>query len=282
MTTLIVHGTKLIAGAQHTSWWYQSWAEGGFLHALAGGMVEADGWHDVWTVHDVPVGDVRALNSKWSFWTGRMGQVSAHEGHFIWSGADMGAARDAGASALALYLNTIRELTDEPIRIVAYSHGCNVVKGASVSRQLKDDVFIEDAVFLACPHFYAESAGQLVLTYRADPARFGRILNLYTEEDTVQVGFADAVTGPGGGRWPDWVPPHAARTDQDPDTEHLYETWCLGVEEGVSGIRAHSVIHGAIAGRIAGLWLNGMKAYADIAGAFGGDIPPIPEHDDGA
>jgi predicted alpha/beta hydrolase family esterase len=37
---------------------------------------------------------------------------------------------------LAAYLNALRSVTDEPIRIVAHSHGCNVVKLASMLPEL--------------------------------------------------------------------------------------------------------------------------------------------------
>ncbi len=282
MTTIVIHGTKLIAGAQHTPWWYASWHPGGFLDALAQGMIHADGWHDVWAVNGEPVSEIAALNPRWSPWTGRMGQVSVHEGHFIWSGADMGVARDAGADALAHYLNTICDLTAEPIRIIAYSHGCNVVKGASTSAKLNRSVFIDAAVFLACPHFYAHSGGEDVFTYRLAPERFGRILNLYSDRDTVQVGFADAVTGPAGARWQDWIPPHSARTDQDPHAAYVYEDVPLTLDPSVGGVRAHTVIHGAAAGLIAGLWLNGNGTMDTVYDAFGGRLPVIAPEDDGA
>jgi predicted alpha/beta hydrolase family esterase len=95
---------------------------------------------------------------------------------------------------LVQYLNRLRRETDEPIRIIAHSHGCNVVKLASMSRELSADVHISKAVFLACPHFWeanyeAEEPTSVLdkfkfkrlrphgrkYRYRASPERFGRI-----------------------------------------------------------------------------------------------------------
>lgn len=52
----------------------------------------------------------------------------------------MPAVRDAGADQLVHYLNTVSTLTDEPLRIIAYSHGCNLVKSASSHRELSGRV----------------------------------------------------------------------------------------------------------------------------------------------
>ena len=173
MTTIVVHGTLAYGG----SWYQNSWGEHGFLAGLRGGMVEADGWHDIWHVKGKPV-DV-----------------------LEWNGLPEGIYRGAAASLFADYLNTVADLTDEPIRVIAHSHGCNVVKLASSLPSLSPNVTIEQAVFLACPHFFEDEYTQEGLSgldrfdigkvhkaykktghrfrYALDPDRFGRILNVY-------------------------------------------------------------------------------------------------------
>ena len=151
-------------GAQHYPWWWNSWGDRGFLRGLAEGMTEAGGGHDVWRVGGRPVADWQQLQSR---------KLAQHQGHFRWAGSNMPAVRDAGADQLVDYVNTVSTLTDEPLRIIAHSHGCNLVKSASSHRQLSNGVFIDRAVFLACPHFAAESGGGLSFPYRLGPCRFG-------------------------------------------------------------------------------------------------------------
>lgn len=100
-------------------------------------MEDVAGFHDVWQVNGRDIAEFPEL-----------------EGPFGWYGLPDGQARGHGAEALVKYLNAIRKLSDEPIRIVAHSHGCNVIKLASSMPNLDPDVHIEAAVFLACPHFY--------------------------------------------------------------------------------------------------------------------------------
>ena len=45
---------------------------------------------------------------------------------FEWSGSHEGTGRGDAAARLAQYLNSIADLTEEPLRIIAHSHGCNV------------------------------------------------------------------------------------------------------------------------------------------------------------
>lgn len=280
MTTIVVHGTMTVRAATHYSWWWNSWHDGGFLDALSDGMQRITGNHDVWRVNGRNVSEVPELNPEWSFWTGRMGQISQHKGHFIWSGADMGVARDAGAAQLADYLNQISEITGEHIRIVAHSHGCNLVKRASSHRRLSHDVVIDRAVFLACPHFSAPSAGDTAYSYRLAPHRFHSILNLYSLSDTVQVGIADAIAGPPGARFADYLPPTASRIDQDPETDGLYEDYQIAT--AAEGVQAHTVMHGSLVGGLSGLWLNGEMPFTDIVDRLPMALPAVPAEDDGA
>lgn len=280
MSTIVVHGTMTLRSAKAYSWWWNSWHQHGFLQSVAEGMKMQAGYSDVWRVNGTHVSEIDELNPSWSFFSGSAGKISQYKGHFIWSGADMGAARDAGAYQLAHYLNAVVALTDEPIRIIAHSHGCNIVKNASSHRKLSEAVYIDRAVFLACPHFFAEAADRLTLTYRLDPHRFGSILNLYSSKDTVQVGFADAITGPPGARFADWSPPTAARYDMDPDTEHLYEDVDFPTE--AEGTRAHTVMHGSLVGGLVGMWLNSSGTFNSIVSQFDGPLPPVSADDDGA
>ncbi len=117
-------------------------------------MSDHDADHDIWLAHGEPVGHYDKLNpkKKWSLWTGTRGILQTVEGPYEWTGGSEGLARGA-AVWLAAYLNALRSVTDEPIRIVAHSHGCNVVKLASMLPELDSSVIVESAVFLACPHF---------------------------------------------------------------------------------------------------------------------------------
>jgi hypothetical protein len=282
MTTLIVHGTL----ATHSRWYWDSWQEDGFCHAVKAGLEQAGGREDIWRINGVPVSDVEELKAHWSWLTGYAGQVAEIEGHFVWSGDDSGVARDAGAKTFAIYLNKVRELTDEPIHIIAHSHGCNVVKNASSHKKLSRDVHIERAVFLACPHFYAqayeqkdpfrfkmEPAGES-FTYRLDPKRFGSILNVYSERDSVQVGLADKLPGQPGPRLKDWDAHRSSRVDRDERAAHLYTDLEMQVDGTCNGVNAHTVMHGAVTGWIAGQWLGG-RSLERIRGVAGGCFPVI-------
>lgn len=290
MTTLVIHGTL----ARGASWYANSWKPGGFCHALAESMEHVSGWHDVWRVD---------------------GQNIAPTGKFEWSGLAEGLFRGEGARALVQRLNRLRQQTDEPIRIIAHSHGCNVVKLASTDSELSPNVHIAQAVFLACPHFWEANYEADKPTswldkfkfellkqrgrkyrYRAMPQRFGRILNLYSESDLVQVSLAKSLSGT-------YVPemtgnilgdlkrmistgdvyelPTAERTDSDPLAQALYVNCAVPIAKECRGITAHSVMHGAAIAKLCGTWLN-----SDIADeAFQGicrRLPAIPAHDTGA
>ena len=269
MVTLVVHGSMTTAPAQHSSWWWRSWGAGGFCAALAEGMTAGCGSEDVWKIGGRLVEDFDALHPKASFWTGRMGQFSQHKGYFMWVGGDSYAERDAGALHLARYLNKVREIAPrEPIRIVAHSHGCNVVKKMSRQEHLDPGVFVEQAVFLACPHFVTEivEPRQRYFPYALAPRRFGSILNLYAESDTVQVGLSETLpTWLMSTNWREWTPPKAFRIDADPDARALYENYAIATLD--KGIGAHTAMHGMTVGRLAGLWLAGAEAdFHAIAG----------------
>ena len=294
MTTIVVHGTL----ATGSSWYQDSWGEQGFLGSLHKGMVEADGWHDIWAVDGLSVYEHHALG-----------------GVFEWNGLAEGIYRGIAASALSEYLNIVAGLTDEPIRIIAHSHGCNVVKLASSLDMLSPDVFIDQAVFLACPHFHETEYTQQELSwqdrldigkvsqayqatgqryrYRVDPQRFGRILNVYCEKDKVQVDMAESLSGgqvPQTGSFLENLlnqfsegmleTPTATRWDLDEEAAHLYENIEVYVERGCSGMKAHSVMHGSFIGLLAGVWLNSGESINSLIHSLG-DLPVLPCWDTG-
>jgi hypothetical protein len=288
MVTLVVHGTMTTAPAQYSSWWWTSWGAGGFLAALAGGMTAVNGREDVWKIGGRLVADWPELRPSAKLWTGRMGQFSQHQGYFFWVGGDSYAERDAGALHLARYLNKVKEIAPrEPIRIVAHSHGCNVVKKMSTQAHLAAGVQVEQAVFLACPHFATRIVAppETYFPYRLAPRRFGSILNLYSERDSVQLRFAEALPSVlMSPRWREWAPPKAYRCDPDPDARALYEDFAIDTLD--QGTSAHTAMHGVTVGWLAGLWLAGAGDFAGIARTIlekvGRDPLTVPAGDFGA
>lgn len=293
MTTILVHGT-LATGA---SWYQNSWKGNGFLAGLCGGMKEASGWHDAWIVNGKPVGEYPDLG-----------------GIYEWNGLAEGIYRGIAAQQLAAYLNIVAGLTDEPIRIIAHSHGCNVVKLAISLPELANNVFINQAVFLACPHFYEDKYVQEELSgldkfdirkvhkaykkkgyrfrYKIETQRFGRILNIYCNKDTVQVDFAQSLSGGQvpltGSFWENVKKqltegiheiPMASRWDMDEEASHLYENLEVQVEPKCSGTKTHSVMHGSIIGAMTGFWLNSNLHIQEVLNRI--DLSVLPCHDTG-
>lgn len=311
MTTLIVHGTL----AKGSTWYWSSWSENGFCRAVADGMAQNHQAHDIWLANGRPVKSFEALNPKvrWTPWRGASDILQTVEGRYEWTGSPEGLARGAAAIWLVQYLNALRKVTGEPIRIIAHSHGCNVVKLASSLPELDRAVFIERAVFLACPHFWEEDyefetprtleerldiRKQMTprrvgrkFRYRVSPDRFGRILNLYSRRDEVQLTLAETWSGayaPQTGGFVEnllksfrtldvYERPHGTRTDEDPLARGLYEDREVPVAADCSGIEAHSVLHGATVGRAVGRWLSSGDTTASV-----GKIPEAPASDTGA
>ena len=313
MTTIIIHGTL----AKGSTWYWDSWGPTGFCAALEAGMADADPNrpHDIWRVGGRHVSEIDQLQpGKWSLWSGKPKDFDSVDGRFEWTGAAEGLARGAAAIWLVKYLNRLWEVTSEPIRIIAHSHGCNVVKLASSLDGLASDLFIEKAVFLACPHFWETEYGadapqswmdkfdikkQMLkpvgelYRYRLDPARFGAVLNLYSERDAVQVDIADTLSGAyapqTGTFWGNLTQsfktmdvferPNADRCDRDPQAAHVYQNLEAPVAPGASGVRVHSLMHGAQVARFAGRWLND-GSVSEVVRAFG-PLPQIPGTDTG-
>ncbi len=271
MATIVIHGTMTTSAASAADWWWNSYDPGGFLWGVRKGLVEAGGADDVWCVGGTDVSELEAFANP------RNG--AAHAGRFLWTGMNQGSFRRGAAKELAHYLNTIAALSPgEPIRILAHSHGCNVVKAASAQRSLSREVWIEQAVFMACPHFVARAGFRGPFPYRLDAGRFGSILNLSSPNDTVQDSIAERLPGLLG---PDWLEgaPEAHRTEQDPDAAPLYQSWEIPTED--SGVAAHTAMHGSLIGYLAGLWLAGNESFRTITKRNAGYLP-VPSGDHGS
>jgi hypothetical protein len=247
MTTIVVHGT--LAAAE--DWYWDSWYEGGFCHSLANAMLNTTGDHDVWTVDGVSVEEVPEINPERSMWSGRIGQISQRNGYFIWSGDYAAISRKMAGNDLAKYLNALSSATAEPIRVIAHSHGCNIVKHASSSSKLANDVYIESAAFLACPHMTDADSGKML--YRLNPSRFGRIGNFYSERDVVVRDIANKLATASG--WNLEVP-DVSFVDDDPESLYLYEDFNMNVPDNVKGSAVHSWLHSADMGYTVGRWLE--------------------------
>ena len=291
MTTVVIHGTL----ANGASWYKSSWSGHGFLAGLQQGMLAETGTEDIWTVNGADVGAIPDL------------------GIFEWSGSHEGSGRGFAAQQLAKYLSRLCEYTSEPIRVIAHSHGCNVLKLATALPEIADHVFIEKAVFLACPHFseagtnpekmanwqdkfsfkkLAEHgrAAPRLFRYAMNPERFGRILNMYSEQDAVQVKlaqlFGSTLPPMTGTMWNNFKAgmttggmeyPTSTRTDLDPNTNGLYEDLALHISGRGSGTTAHSALHGFNAGRFCGVWLNSRATSQEMVDNAG---PPVLSFDD--
>ncbi|MFQ5881511.1 MAG: esterase/lipase family protein [Candidatus Methylomirabilales bacterium] len=271
MATIIVHGTMTIWKAHHYTWWWNSFHPGGFCGAVAEGMRAAGRRPDVWAVGEVQVAQVPALARN-----PRKANMITHQGHYEWTGTDMDATRLAGGKFLAYYLNAIRRVASrEPIDVIAHSHGGNVVKVATMARHLDPAVHLRNVVFLACPHWVTHLHDGPHYPYRLNPQRVTRVLNLYSEEDTIQYRLAAAV--PGG--WSHRLVanlPSPGRIDADPRIRGRYENYHVATKVGAK--TAHSVMHGPIVGRLIGVWLaaNGEESFRNIAAHL---KPPVPIRD---
>jgi hypothetical protein len=265
MAIIIVHGTHDRDG----DWWLET-TPGSFAEQLDGGLIAAGADPDVWRIADELVGGFAQLlpEVEFSVWSGRKPPIFEHlGGRFRWTGANAhGFGRIQAGIELARYLETLSEVSPgEPIDIVAHSHGCNVVKQAT--QELQFQVPIGRIVFLACPHFV--NAQDHTLPYRLnvdlidDGGSAFPVLNLYSEEDTVQTSIASTLPElalPQGLPKVDWLGfegapmVNAFRSDQDPEAAHLYEELEINFNIG-SGIQAHGAVHAPSVGWFLGFFL---------------------------
>lgn len=194
MPTIVVHGTMTHEPAHAYDWWWKSYDGQGFLAGLTQGIGEAGGLDDIWKVGGTDVSRHPELQ-------GGRRSFSTRDGRFLWSGGNQGGLRRVAGEQLARYLNVVAQLSPRaPIRVIAHSHGCNVVKRASASTRLSPQVFIPQAVFLACPHVVSSSSFGSKYPYRLNPERFGRILGLSSPRDSVQNVLAARFPSLWGGR----------------------------------------------------------------------------------
>lgn len=274
MATIVVHGTMTHRKSTSYSWWWNSWGRGGFLGALAETIGQCEGEHDVWRVGGRDVAEWPSLRAR---------GIPSHHGRVYWSGADTWQDREAGAKFLVEYLNRIEQVApNEPLRLVAHSHGCNVVKLASAHKRLSPTLHFARTVFLACPHFAAGTQTQNpTLHYPLDPRRFGRILNLYSRSDSVQVKVAAKLPSilPGW-RLKHFAPPEAFRVDPDPGARRVYEDYEVRTQD--REVAAHSALHGAAVGGLIGFWLATNRRTAELVKGLGLKGSSITAGDHGA
>lgn len=271
MATLIIHGTMTLLGPSHATWWWDSRHDFGFLDALAGGLADAGGVDDIWRVGKRSVTQITQLGER---------GLRTRDGYFEWGGVDAPDMRRLGGEMLVDYLNRIVEIAPrEPIRLVAHSHGCNVVKEASAHPGLDPRLHFARAAFLACPHLASRSPAPIVYHHRLAPQRFEKILNLSSETDSVQVGIAETFLGPFGSNLMDYNPPYGHRVDPDPLTTRLYENATVATLD--EGSAAHTAMHGQRVGYLVGRWLAG-ESIAPILRALSSKLLPVPHGDFGA
>lgn len=301
MATLIIHGTMTPkAFAYSAKWWWDSWYENGFLYHVAKGMqtVMGSSKDDVWKICGKPVCETKGLTGNSSseqlrdhsmteklsaiMFPGKLPETYwAHKGHFMWSGSDSHMLREQGGRALARYLNLIKKIAPhEPIRIIAHSHGCNVVKHASSCGLLDSCVHIERAIFLACPHFSIQVLRKIKYPYKLDPSKFGQILNLYSPFDSVQVKIAQEYPGSPDNMDFTIGTVKANREDQNPETKRTYINYEIPTMD--IGIKAHTVMHGHTLGTLCGIFLSCKgDEFNDAYEYFKEKYLPVPNNDFG-
>jgi hypothetical protein len=127
--------------------------------------------------------------------------------------------------------------------------------------------------------------------YRASPQRFGKILNLYSARDEVQVDVAKSMSGgvgPMTGHLLDdflrilrtgdlYELPEADRTDSDPLALDLYENFAVPTAKECGEIAVHTAMHGATVGKLCGLWLNSSRDIESLISELISEIGKFPE-----
>lgn len=301
MATLVIHGTMTPKAFPYSAkWWWDSWHESGFLYHVAKGMrnISESSNDDVWKIGGIPVSKIKELADNSSdkqlkdlsiteklsalMLPGKLPETYwAHKGHFMWSGSDSHMLREQGGRALARYLNLIKKIApDEPIRIIAHSHGCNVVKHASSCGLLDSSVHIERAVFLACPHFSIQVLSKTKYPYTLDPSKFGQILNLYSPFDSVQVEIARNYPGPPDNFDFTIGTVKAEREEQNLETRHAYKNYEIPTTD--TGIKAHTAMHGRMLGTLCGIFLSCKEnEFDDVYAYFKEKYLPVPANDFG-
>ncbi len=271
VTTLIIHGTMTTLSAKSYSWWQTSWQDKGALCGLMRGMNANGAADDIWKVDNRDVSEIPVLRHD-------RRKMFVTNGRFYWSGFNQKQFRLDAGDQLARYLNLIVEYAaGEELRIIAHSHGCNVVKACTSSAVLDPSIVISKVCFLACPHF--ESPGSKArFPYRLNPDRVGEIINLFTDDDSVQDGVADLIPNMFGDGFGGWVR-DASRVETDPQVEYLYQNH--HIETVDRGTKAHTAMHGFNVFYMLGQWLTQDVHFSTVLAAHQ-HLLPIPKGDFGA
>lgn len=284
MSTIVIHGTL----ARESPWWLVP-RRGGFLDALARGMREGGREPDIWRIGGRPVTEVPELRPRgsMSLLTGKTHPTFDQiDGHYRWPGNNAHDERLREGVRLARYLEALARLSPtETIDVIAHSHGCNVVKVATA--HVASHVRLGRAVFLAAPHCEDLVRGKDPYVYTLNAARLAGgdrrappVLNVYSEEDTVQTTIADHAPDFYGA--PPGISPvfDVHRRDRDPRARSAYDDLELPTRMG-RGSHVHGALHGPTVGRLVSYWLARWPALSGAACLRHLGITVITDHDAG-
>ena len=124
------------------------------------------------------------------------------------------------------------------------------MKCASTSKKLDSNVFIETAVFLACPHLTEITTGEIL--YPLNPKKFGRIGNFYSERDAVVKNIANKFATPSGFKM---EVPESSFIDTDLNCDTLYENFNMQAPSELSGREVHGWMHSEEMANAIGNWI---------------------------
>jgi pimeloyl-ACP methyl ester carboxylesterase len=241
LITILVHGTS----ASDALWWRSN---GAFAMALDQALADPKKGivGDIWKISTAGNISVSKVPSLASF---------GPDGMFQWTGGNSPKDRHDGAQKLANYIQAIRTAyPQEPIRVVAHSHGGNVAKEAT-SLGAKMDAL----VLLGTPHGQDLDDKGVANSYLYAPTAASLpnfVLNFYSEQDIVQETAATAVSGEKGNA-------HFFRTDRDPTLAGRYVNIAVETKMRAQN-QAHSVLHSSAMAPVIASWIksNGlMKGY---------------------
>jgi hypothetical protein len=278
MCTIVVHGTH----GRNESWWLLK-RPGGFLDALAQGMRQGGREPDVWMMNDRPLAEFAPPPPPPN------GEPFEHlDGAFRWCGERGHEPRVRDGVRLARYVEALSQVhPSEPINVVAHGHGCNLVKVAS--HYVRPGVLLGRAVFLGAPYCEIVVGGGQPFPYRLSPQSLSRdaagaapVLNLYSQEDAVQLDWSDCFPEQNAQNRQYRQAPmtqvhNAHRVDPDPYTRHAYDNVELPTRLN-PGPHVHAAMHGPTAGLIAGYWLARWPEFTgrQVLRNFGIDVVTDP------
>ncbi|MEK9138108.1 MAG: alpha/beta fold hydrolase, partial [Bacteroidota bacterium] len=250
LLTLIIHGT--FANSADVTWWR---TKGQFAHNLEGVV------HDVWKI---ATGGNRRFPE------------------FSWSGKNMHKDRVEGGKALAAYIKRVKKAyPNEKISIVAHSHGGNVTWEAL---RLLEPNQVDNVVLIATPQvrieydsIYSRPWYRWLYASRSSVKKIrGTIINMYSEEDSVQSYWADLQDGISSSDIPDnnyFDEIETLRHYSGAGSEHIVNQ---GIETSVGGQDAHGVLHSGAMGGYVGYRLLGLS-HADAVRKAGLPQPIVDD-----